>query len=202
MENIKELIGRYPQESLALGVGVLMVFIFGVVFYRLHKKTYDKRMLRRAIKGLGGEFLRNVVLPDGLDGHVHIDFCIRLNDSLLVLNVQSYPGLLFGGERVDLWTQMYEKQSHKFENPLRYNRLCMEAVRELTDNIPIHGRVVFTSVGQFPKGKPEGVSMLEELMNDLAPLITNQPLQERVADSWKSLQSLLKPSAGAGWRLA
>lgn len=129
----------------------------------------EPRRIRRALRRVSGDLLRDVVIPDGVGGVLQIDWLLLTRGGAVVLDVKPYPGMLFGGEHIDQWTQVVRGGSYKFPNPLPANRTRVQAVREFIPGLPVAGRVVFTHEGRFPKGHPDGISPLERLAEDLGP---------------------------------
>jgi hypothetical protein len=167
MTEILELYESNPQLSLYIVIGVIAGIILLAILLRIWVKAATRRRIKAAIKSMGGQAIENLKLADGVESRVQVDFCVYSKGQVFVLNIQDYPGIIFGGEKIELWTQLYEGKSYKFTNPLYYNQLCTQVVREQLPGLPVVGRVVFTHHGEFPKGIPEGVSRLDDLAKDL-----------------------------------
>ena len=77
---------------------------------------------------------------------------------LLVADLLDRPGAIFGGDQMLEWTAIGKKRRYTFANPQHalYDR--MAAVRLLTGEVPVEGRLLFTLRSEFPKGKPRNVS--------------------------------------------
>ena len=82
---------------------------------------------------------------------------------MLVLDTRRVTGLIFGGDQMSEWTVMARSRRYTFENPqpALYDRVA--AVKALAGDIPVEGRLLFSNVGQFTKGKPKWVLMLDGL---------------------------------------
>ena len=76
---------------------------------------------------------------------------------LLVADLLDLPGAIFGGDQMLEWTAIGKKRRYTFANPQHalYDR--MAAVRLLTGEVPVEGRLLFTLRSEFPKGKPRNV---------------------------------------------
>ena len=61
------------------------------------------------------------------------------------------------------WTAIGKKRRYTFTNPQHalYDR--MAAVRLLTGEVPVEGRMLFTLRSEFPKGKPRNVLRIDDL---------------------------------------
>lgn len=175
----------------AAGAAVVVVVLAGVLW---HYRTRQRRRLRRSLRALGPQVLRDVMIPDSVEGHVHADYLVLSPAGILVVDIKDYRGMLFGGENTDIWTQVVDGRSYKFENPLYRNRVREAAVRALVPGAEVRSVVVFTDAGHFPRKRPAGVCMLSSLgeelgssegavparlqsvWNELAPRVQGQPL--------------------------
>lgn len=144
------------------------------------------------LQQMGGVYLKDVLVPDGLGGEIQIDYLLRLPDRILVVDLREMRGVLFGAEKIDEWTQIVERRSHRFPNPLHDNRLRCQAVADLVKPNRVVGRVVFTEASEFPRGRPAGVSTLTSLAADL-DLVTLPPADAAVEESWGELVHLARP---------
>lgn len=193
-------IARLPQllmESLrdepwlwALGGVVLLGLLIAVYgFFR----TRSRRRVQRIVQGLGHAVRRNVVVPDSVEGLLHVDYLVLTADGVLLIEIKDYRGMLFGGARTDIWTQVVDGRSYKFDNPLHRNQACAAAVRALVPAVPVRGIVVFTDAGRFPRQRPAGVYMLGQLKTDLG--LPDTPVSDKFLAAWEQLQQRLKPQS-------
>lgn len=184
---------------------VIAITFIACIFYfwNQSRKTKHQRHTHKIIDSLGVKYLRDVAFPDGIDGLAFIDYLLLVPNGFVVLNVQHNKGHLFGGETVDQWSQVINNKTYKFENPLYANQnSCQAVLWNLQHNIPseilsadtqweIQGWVVFSNTGNFPKGIPAHVSMIDELKNNLALLVDNEntvnEIQQKV---WDALHGL------------
>lgn len=147
------------------------------------------RRLDRSVRRLGPAVLRDVSLPDGLGHHLRIDYLVLTTESLLVISLRRYPGMLFAGETLEQWAQVLGGRSHKFANPLPDLDRQIAAVRALIPEVPIRGVLVFTDGGRFPKGKPDRVLQAEELADYISP---GGEVGEALQSAWAQLQAALR----------
>mgnify|MGYP000094099462 CR=1 FL=1 len=181
---------------------IAALVVFGVIFFiwKQMKKGQHQRHAQKIIESLGNKFLHNAVLPDGVDGLVFIDYLILVPSGFIVLDVEHVEGHLFGGETVDQWSQVVNNKTYKFNNPLYANQQKCQAIIwniEQQDNIEnksdwqTHGWVTFTNAGNFPKGIPRQVSMIDELKKNLGELITSdQTISDELTVMWDELQNI------------
>lgn len=186
-ESFQDFYALYPQEVLFGGLAVAAFLTGLMIWLRWRRKTADERRVLKAVKAMSRTYLRDLIIPDGLDGFLAIDYLLLTPGGVLVLDVQNYGGVLFGGERIDQWTQMVGHRSYKFDNPLRQNISRVQAVKALIPDVPVKGRVVFGNNGSFPKGVPAGVSMLGGLKEDLASLFSDEQIPESWLAAWEQV---------------
>lgn len=187
-----------------VALGFLAIVFY---FWKQARKSKHQRHTRKVVESLGVKYLHDVVLPDGVDGLVFIDYLLLVPTGFVVLDTQYSSGHLFGGETVDQWSQVINNRTYKFNNPLYANQTACQAVQwNLQHNIEsanpsadrqwqVHGWVAFSNAGNFPKGIPAQVSMIDELKTNLAPLLTdnnyeNKEIDEKLQQAWDLLHSL------------
>ena len=192
---MNELNQFLTQQNLFIVATVAAIVLLAYLLLRLIRyliHTSDDRKTAKVIKGVGSDYLRNIAIPDEIDGYVFVDYLILLPSGILVVDVQNYKGFLFGGEKMDQWTQMIGHKSYKFDNPLYGNLARVHVIRTHLNKVPVEGRVVFSNVGQFPKGIPQGVSMLNSLRQDVTDILANSPVPEHIQAAWNQLKSMAK----------
>jgi hypothetical protein len=184
-------------------LSVAAIVIIGAIWYirRQLKKSYHQRHIHKVLESFGVKYLRDVVLPDGLDGMAFIDYLLLVPDGVVVLDINYSEGHLFGGNTVDQWSQVINNKTYKFNNPLYDNQTKCQAVLWNVENIlgdafnninwKTHGWVAFSNAGNFPKGIPDKVSMIDDLKSNLE---SNLSLSATVSDStleiWDKLHDL------------
>lgn len=168
-------------------VGAIALTLAVPLLLRIYRRDAEQRRVARLIRNLNTEFLKNVGFPDGMDGNIFVDYLVLTPSGILVIDLQDYAGFIFGAANIDQWTQMVRRRGFKFENPLHQNAWRVQAVQALVKDAPVLGRVVFSSVSQFPKGVPEGVSHVSTVTADLAPLFDNKAVTDTMRSAWDEL---------------
>ncbi|MGB9430338.1 MAG: NERD domain-containing protein [Gammaproteobacteria bacterium] len=143
----------------AVIVCLLTVLIAIYVWLRL---TSARRRTQAILRNTADRLLRNVVLPDGVGGHIGVDVLLLRDNRLYVLAMLHADGAIFGGDKMDQWTIMGRHRRLNFRNPLHLMQDRILALRALVPELTLVPRIVFTGHGHFPKGHPEGVELLEE----------------------------------------
>jgi hypothetical protein len=183
------------QFALALLLAVVLG-VAGFLLYRRWRRREAGRRRLRQVQAIAYDMLCDILVPDGNEGQMHVDFVLLTGAGLLVVDLRDVPGAIFGGEYMDEWTVMDGTRRLTFPNPLGplYDRIA--AVKQLAGGIPVEGRVVFTGRGSFPRGRPPRVSMLEGLAGDF-PLVEGTRETSPASawlEGWAQLSSAIEPS--------
>lgn len=172
----------------------LLILLVAWLFLRI--KTRNKsaeQKIQKILKPHQIDEANSILIPDGMGGLIEIERLIKLKQGLLILHQYSVNGHLFGAEKIEQWTQLVGGRSYKFANPLTHLLHVQQSLSLLVPKTPIFTHVVFTGHCNFPKGKPDNVSSLSTLDNDLQPLFKQAALPEQpLQSSWQSLLNIAK----------
>lgn len=165
---------------------LLLMTAAGLVVLRI---TAMRREVTRTLQTIADRLIRDVVVPDGVGGFVPVDALVLRDRKLYVLDIRDVEGAVFGSEKMDTWTAMGKRSRYQFNNPLRPMHDRVAAVKYLVPGIEVQPRILFTSRGHFPKGRPDGVQLLEEFAQ---PLLRAKPrksveLDAATQDLWTRL---------------
>lgn len=151
--------------AIVAAVVALIVWVYLLVRAYRYRKAIDA-----AIANVAYEMLKNVLIPNGNGGQIHVHYLLLTQRGLLVADLLERPGAIFGGDQMLEWTAIGKKQRYTFANPQHalYDR--MAAVRLLTGEVPVEGRLLFTLKSEFPKGKPRNVLRIDDLTDDFPPV--------------------------------
>ncbi len=149
----------------AVGGGVVAVSAAGGIAVWL-RATAVQRHLLRTLREVSDRLMRDVLLPDGVGGFVPVDALLLRDNLLYVLDIYDLEGAIFGADKMDVWTAM-GRHRYQFKNPLRPMHDQVAAVKLVSPELAIQTRILFTSRGHFPKGRPDGVQLLEEFAQPL-----------------------------------
>lgn len=154
-----------------------------------------RRAIDAAIASIAYEMLKNVLVPNGNGGQIHINYLLLTQRGVLVVDLLDLPGAVFGGEQMLEWAAIGKKRRYTFANPQHalYDR--MAAVKQLIGEVPVEGRVIFTRRSNFPKGKPRHVVRIDDLADDF-------PIVDRVrgnitaafGDVWDNVKKHAEPN--------
>ncbi|MEP6884062.1 MAG: nuclease-related domain-containing protein [Gammaproteobacteria bacterium] len=182
-----------------IGIGALALLLGATAYWG--GRAYQRRARRRALLTRLGrvafEAVHQILVPDGMGGFIHIDHLLLTPRGVLVLDTRRVAGLIFGGDQMSDWTVMGRGRRYTFDNPqpALYDRIA--AVKALTGEVPVEGRLLFSNVGKFTKGKPKWVLMLDGIEVEFPVVdrsLKSAPAFAPYAASWSRLVSQLRPS--------
>ena len=182
------------------GVAAAAVVVVCTVVY-LGYDAYARRSRRKALlarlERIGHEAAHQVLVPDGMGGHIHIDHLLLTPRGVLVLDTRRVAGLIFGGDQMSDWTVMGRGRRYTFDNPqpALYDRIA--AVKALVGDVPVEGRLLFSNIGKFTKGRPKHVVMLDGIEVEFPAVDRSQtgfPEFPAYQEAWKRLVAQLQPS--------
>ena len=187
----------HPDPAwVASSVVALLVVAALVQLLRWYRRRRARAALVAAIAGCGFEHRHNVMVPDGQGGNLHVDFLLLTVRGVVVIDLRDVAGNIFGGDQMTAWTVMHHARRYTFANPQTglYDRIA--AVRALTEDVPVEGRILFTRRGKFPKGLPRWTLMVDSLRTEF-PAVDSEAAQgwiERYREGWNILSAGVSPS--------
>lgn len=151
----------------AAGAAVIALAVWGYLLFRTYS---ERKKVEATVASVAYEMLKNVLIPNGNGGHIHVHYLLLTQRGLLVADLLDKPGAIFGGDQMIEWTVIGKKRRYTFANPQHalYDR--MAAVRLLTGDVPVEGRIIFTQKSEFPKGRPRNVLRIDDLANEFPPV--------------------------------
>ena len=179
---------EYMPAIIAVAVAVILLLVI-LILSKPIRNLLDQFRLTRAIKRLGTASIGNVVISDGMDGHVFIEHLVLTPSHVLVVSVRRYSGAIFAAENMDMWAQVTDGGSYKFPNPLHEIVIATAAVKSLLPDVAVDGIILFGRDSTFPKGKPDGVMHISEIAKLPAPA-RETVISEPVKKAWDRLLEL------------
>ena len=180
MDRLAARMSPLPQNvmiALAAGlVGLIALVWLAVRAWRRHRAG-PKQVFRR----ISAAQLVDVLIPDGLDGEIHLDHLLLTGSGILVVDLRNASGAVFGGEQMDDWTVLSSERRYTFRNPLGALEARVHAVRRLADKVPVMGRVVFVGDVEFAGGQVPGAVTLAELESEFGHAEAEQARQSTEA---------------------
>jgi hypothetical protein len=179
----------YPAVG---AVVVAALLVWGVIIWR---KRRAHQNMEDVIDSIAYDVLRDVLIPNGMDGQITLQYLLLTERGLIVLDLLERPGAIFGGDQMIEWTSIGKKRRYTFRNPqhLLYDRLA--AVKLLAGNTPVDGRVVFTARSVFPKGKSTYVLGFDELTTEFTVVDRNRGnVVAAFANVWSNVKKSAQPN--------
>ena len=192
---VSEIINPLNLQSDIIAYAIVGIAVLLILFVNRRRLIVRFRewCLQRCLKRIGCEQIRNLICPDGLDGHYTIDRLALTRDAILLISYKPYVGNIYCAERISEWTQVIEQKSFKFENPLFELENQLTALKLATDGINLQGFLFFSHSASFPKGHPDSV-----LQPDTIPerFLVNQidTVNADIRLAWERLKTLQSDS--------
>ena len=175
----------------ALAVLAILLVVGAIALWRMTQTP--RRRLLSTVKAISADYLDDIVIPDGLDGHIHLDLVLLTGQGILVLDVKDHRGSVFAGRNMEQWTVMDGAKRISVRNPLGALHDRVNAVSQLVEHqVPVEGRAVFTGDAKFVKGRPEGVVLLSELRESF---IGRSAGDERAVEAFRSRWQRVRDAA-------
>jgi Nuclease-related domain len=173
----------------------LIVALAGVVIVLWHRRREARKSVDRRIAAVAYDSVKNVLIPNGMGGQIHLNYLLLTQRGLLVIDLLDVPGAIFAGEQMNEWTAIGRKGRYTFANPQAALFDRVAAVKMLAQNVPVEGRVVFTERGEFPKGRPRWVLPFEELIEEFPTVDRSQgAVVAAFADVWARIRKSSEPN--------
>jgi hypothetical protein len=189
--------GGYDTWVLGALVLFAVLVVVGIALWLFRRRR--QRNVERRLHDASCGILKNVLIPDGNGGHIHLEYVLLTRRGILILDIKDVEGHVFGSEGMQDWTVLANDRRYTFSNPQPglWDRLA--AVKRLTPEVPVTGHVAFGAKARFSKGQPRSVIMLEELLQDLEQ--ESQADRSMAAESfrpyWERLCAAVGPTQDA-----
>jgi len=173
---------------------VLTIFVFLLLSNRRQNNTYK---ISKILSPLTRSRVDNIIISDGIGGLLEIEQLRLMDQGILIVETYQISGHLFGAEEIDQWTQLLNGRSYKFANPLRHIRTSRQAIKSLIPDTPIFYCVIFSGEASFPKGRPEGISVVESLVDDLKTITFQAKQTQTTQQAWDKLLRIARQNGQA-----
>lgn len=171
-----------PRIVGAAAAVVLLLLAVAWAWRRRRQRDPRQRLQKVAL-----DMLEGIVVPDGEDGQLHIEFVLLTPGGVTLLDLRDVEGHVFGSNAMQDWTVLAERRRFTFANPQHAILDRVAAVRRLLPGIEVKGLVTFTSRARFTKGLPEHVVLLDTLI-DVLQRNRAEPEAPGLRDAWDRLR--------------
>jgi len=186
---------QHPSIILYFVLAAVILLVI-IVVYKKWSSTPEHQM-HIILKPYIREEIKKIIIPDGIGGLLEIEHLILTDQGLLLIETYPMSGNLFGAETIDQWSQIIEGRSYKFANPLRHIRTSRQALKVLSPNTAIFCRIIFNANSVFPKGKPEEVSVLNSLGDDMEFIKSETPATVASQKAWDKIMRIARKNGQA-----
>jgi hypothetical protein len=188
---------RIEPQWLMTSAALVLLSTGGYMAYGAYQRRSRRKGLLARLERIGYQAAHQVLVPDGMGGFIHIDHLLLTPRGVLVLDTRRVAGLIFGGDQMSDWTVMGRGRRFTFDNPqpALYDRIA--AVKALVGDVPVEGRLLFSNIGKFTKGKPKYVLMLDGIEVEFPAVDRTQTAFPEFAgytEAWNRLITQLRPS--------
>ena len=184
-----------PIAWILIGCAAALGFVLAWA-WRWYRKYRARKVLRAAVTAGCADYLVDMLVPDGMGGGFHVDYLLLTLRGVVVIDLRDIRGNIFGGDQMAEWTVIDGPRRFTFTNPQSalYDRIA--AVKTVTGDLPVEGRIVFTRRGRFPKGLPKWTLMVDALRAEFPAADFETPAESvaRYGEGWARLKEAVKPS--------
>ncbi len=162
---MNDILNGFDLQSLLLPliVVVALVLLALLISQSPLPQKFRNWRINRVLNSIGSEQIRHFSFPDGLGGQYIADRLALCEDQILIISYRPYRGKIYCAEKIDEWTQVVERKSFKFENPLFEQNNQVASLSLLVKNAPIEGHIVYSPEVEFPKGQPDRVHVVNQI---------------------------------------
>lgn len=154
-------------SGIAAIIGVFIILLAFWFFMNRRPRGLAQK-IEQKIKQAQFTSITDIELPDGIGGILDIERLVLTQQGLVVIERLEAEGRVFGAANIDLWTQILNGRSVKFENPLYQQTVIQQVVKNIVPGVPVYGLIVLGESASFEKGTPDGVITLADLPRALA----------------------------------
>lgn len=164
---MSELLKYFENPLFAALLAILVLLIVWLVYRFVRRR---KGGLAAALAEISFDRLESVIIPNADEGEILIDYLLLTSEGLLVLDVKDVQGVVFGGDKLQDWSVINDERRFTFSNPqpALYDRIA--AVREIVQQVPVSGRILFLDGAEFTKGVPQLVTSQKELIEEFGEI--------------------------------
>lgn len=191
MSGLPPWISAVAVLAIGIAIGLLLA-----AAWRWYMRRRRERALHETVTSIAVDHLRDVLVPDGNGGVLHLDYVLLTTRGLVVLDIRDVRGNVFGSDQMNEWTVMASGRRATFPNPQAalYDRIA--AVRQYVEQANVEGRIVFLRGAAFPKGLPRYTVGIDSLVSEF-PLPDRAIAEHSVAalrEGWDRLRAAVRPS--------
>lgn len=186
-----------PSTIIIIAILGFLLIVTAIIWAIKMRKLSSEFQMQSILKPYIRDEVKQIIIPDGIGGLLEIEHLILLDQGLFLVETYPMAGNLYGADTIDQWTQIIDGRSYKFANPLRRIRTSRQALISLAPDVPVFCRVIFNSDSIFPKGKPDEVSVLESLENDMLMVKNEKIITQQAQQAWDTIMRIARKDGQA-----
>lgn len=167
----------------------------GLIAFISNSRRRARRVLLKTIRAISHDYMERVIVPDGLDGKIELDYLLLTSRGLLVLDVREIGGTVFAGSSLDRWAIMDGTERFTITNPVGPAMARIVAVKRLVPDVPVHGRIVFNDNAEFRGDDLPQLVSVSDLREQFDK--AGNPAADRAIDAFYSEWLKLREAAAA-----
>jgi hypothetical protein len=177
---------------LAVSGSLAAVSFVAIWIYLRRRRRGNLDALLRAVSV---ESLRDILLPDRMGGEIHLQHVLLTAKGLVVLDVKTVRGTVYGGDRLDEWTVIDHARRFTFPNPQPALHDRVAALKSVARDMPVTGYILFLENPDFTKGRPADVIFPDELQDRYRKpeKVELERLIEAFDQHWERVQEVSEP---------
>jgi hypothetical protein len=153
-----------------------------------------RRNLDHVLRRIAWQQLEDVVIPDDVDGEIHLDLALLTSRGILVLDIRRVSGTLFWGDQLERWTVLDGARRQVIDNPMPGLNARRHAVHALAPRVPVDGRILLVGPVQVSGAMPPGVLLPEGLVTAFPARDRKRPPPEALLAGWNALVAAARPA--------
>lgn len=157
---------QYILMAATFAIVIAGVLLLLLVMRRRHART---RIMQQLIRKIGSDAITNFIVSDGNQGEIYIDHLVLTPRGLILLDSIDTAGTVFAGDRMNTWSATHNGTRVNFDNPIPALADRVNAIKAIVPGVPIESYVLFIGEVEFPKGHPEKVTTVVQLLDAVAP---------------------------------
>ncbi len=174
---------------------IVVVLLLAWLLFLAWRRRGGPRSPSKVFSTIAFDRLDGLVLPNVDEGEIQIDHLLLTANGLLIVDVKSVTGNVFGSDKMQDWTVINSERRFTFANPqpALFDRIA--AVREIVRQVPVAGRILFLDGAKFTKGVPSLVCTVDELLAEYREpdKATAKIKVEAFKPHWEKLQGYAIP---------
>ena len=151
-------------EIISLALVIILTASGSFVVYRWLVKDRYLKKVNKTVKKISCDFFKDKSLDLGEDQYAFFDYLFLSRQGIIALEIKNFSGHIYAAPGINEWTQIIERKSYKFTNPFFDLEQKIDLLKQIVPEQEISGMILFAEKADFPKGRPDNVVRINELI--------------------------------------